>query len=190
MTAFHEKQSFVSYSQICMGSDIRENVPQNTIEICACLQKSLASILAQYVWLTRRIKGAKLPSDISVRSIIAADPYIHVWLKLAFHKDLWVVETWGFEAAYVHTPIRTPKNTVCSVRFLLGAVENISRGHFGEGIPKNEGPYLGIVNTMKNDNIWVHDNHTTLGKAKHDEQKFGMPNAKFGTFLAFSNAGR
>ena len=76
------------------------------------------------------------------------------------------------------------------MRFLLGRVENIFREHFSAGIPENVGPNREIENHIKNDCKLVPGIHATIGKAKYDEQNFGMPNAKFGTFLAFSNAGR
>ena len=72
-----------------------------------------------------------------------------------------------------------------AVRFLLGRVENIFREHFGAGIPENVGPNREIENYIKNYYKLVPGIHVTISKAKYDEQNFGMPNAKFGTFWHF-----
>ena len=68
-------------------------------------------------------------------------------------------------------------------RFLLGRVENIFfRYSWKIWYPTRE-----LSLKMKNGYFLPRGIHTTLGIAKYDEPKFGMPNAKFGTFLAFSN---
>ena len=65
-----------------------------------------------------------------------------------------------------------------------------SREHFFQVFLKMWDPTREFSLIMKNAYILPRGIHTTIGKAKYDEQIFGMPNAQFGTFVAFSNDGR